>query len=215
MRPSRIHPGIPPHGAGQRIGLFGGSFNPPHEGHRRVSLLALRRLQLDWIWWLVSPGNPLKRGRPLPPLAERLDAAAQIAAHPRLIVTGLEAELGTTYTVDTIERLRQRRPGARFVWIMGSDGLAELHRWGGWRGIAAAVPIAVVNRPGWEAAALSAPAAQALGQWRLPEASAPALADYRPPAWVFLTGARTPASSTALRARQSSADVASSTHQPA
>jgi nicotinate-nucleotide adenylyltransferase len=215
VRASRIVAGIPPHGAGQRIGLFGGSFNPPHEGHRRVALTALQRLYLDWVWWLVSPGNPLKRGRPLPPLEARLAATARIAAHPRMVATGLEAELGTSFTVDTIERLRQRRPVARFVWIMGADGLAELHRWGGWRGIAAAVPIAVVGRPGWEAAALSAPAAHALLPWRLPEAAAPALADYRPPAWLLLTAPRTPASSTALRARQTDVDVAATTRQPA
>jgi nicotinate-nucleotide adenylyltransferase len=200
-RASRIIAGIPPHGAGQRIGLFGGSFNPPHDGHRQVALMALQRLQLDWVWWLVTPGNPLKRGRPLPPLEERLRAAAAAAAHPRLIATGLEAALGTTYTVDTIERLKQRCPAALFVWIMGADGLAELHKWGGWRGIAAALPMAVVSRPGWETAPRSAPAAQALQPWRLPEACAPALADARPPAWLVLTGPRTPASSTALRRR--------------
>jgi len=213
VRASRIVSGIPPHGEGQRIGLFGGSFNPPHEGHRRVALRALTRLNLDWVWWLVSPGNPLKRGRPLPPLEERLSAAAAIAAHPRVVATGLEAALGTTYTVDTVERLRQRCRTARFVWVMGSDGLADFHRWGGWRGIAAAVPIAVLSRPGWENAALSRPAAQALAPWRLPEAAAPALADYRPPAWLVLTGPRTPASSTALRGKDYDVDVAAGTRQ--
>lgn len=210
-RASRVFAGLPPHGAGQRIGLFGGSFNPAHEGHRRMSLLALQRLQLDWVWWLVSPGNPLKAGRPLPPLPARMQAAAELAAHPRLVVTGLEARLGTIYTADSLAALTERCPAARFVWIMGADALAQFHLWRDWRAIAASVPIAIVNRPGWEAAALSSPAAQALSGWRVPEHSPAALADFAPPAWVTLVGPRTPASSTALRDQPSGEDVAKPT----
>jgi nicotinate-nucleotide adenylyltransferase len=211
-RASRVFAGIPPHGAGQRIGLFGGSFDPAHAGHRLVSLMALKRLQLDWPWWLVSPGNPLKAGRP-PPLDQRLHAAAQVAAHPRLVVTGLEAELGTIYTADLVAGLTLRCPAARFVWIMGSDALAQLHLWRDWRAIAASVPIAVVNRPGFELAPLCAPAARALAGFRLPDSSAPALADASPPAWLTLVGPRIRTSSTALRQKKCHEDVAAPTRR--
>ena len=200
-RPSRIFAGVPPHGLGQRIGLWGGSFNPPHAGHRQASLLALGRLDLDCVWWLVTPGNPLKATSALPPHAERMRAAARIAAHPRIVVTGAEQSFGTRYTADLLRRLRDREPATRFVWIMGSDNLAQLHRWERWRDIASTVPLAVVNRPGWLTAALSAPAAQALRLARLDESRAVDLAGRRPPAWTFLTTPRTPVSSTELRAR--------------
>lgn len=199
---SRIFAGLPPHGAGQRIGLYGGSFNPAHEGHRRVSLIALRRLGLDQIWWLVTPGNPLKDVSTLPPLAERMENAARVAAHPLIVVTGAEAQLRTRYTADLVRILTKRAAGTRFVWVMGSDNLAQFHRWERWRDIAALVPIAVVNRPGrFLAAPLSAPAAQAMRDYRLLDEAALALAGCEPPAWVHLVGPRTPASSTALRAR--------------
>jgi nicotinate-nucleotide adenylyltransferase len=191
---------LPPHAAGQRIGLFGGSFNPTHAGHRQASLLALRKLQLDQLWWVVSPGNPLKDVRALPPLEQRMHAAAQVAAHPRIVVTGIEAELRTRYTADLIRALRQRAPAVRFVWVMGSDNLAQFHHWDRWREIAAEIPIAVVNRPGHLAAALSAPAPWALSRHRVDEADAAMLASQSPPAWVFLTGPRSVASSTTLRA---------------
>jgi nicotinate-nucleotide adenylyltransferase len=200
LRPSRIFAGLPPHGAGQRIGLYGGSFNPAHEGHRNASLLALRRLALDQLWWLVTPGNPLKSHDGLPPLEERMRKAAEMAAHPCIVVSGAERELGTRYTADFIEVLKQREPRVRFVWVMGSDNLAQFHRWERWRDIAAALAIAVVNRPGFLSSPLSAPAAQALRAFRLAEESAPALASLEPPAWVYLVGPRTAASSTALRA---------------
>ena len=203
-RASRVFAGVPPHAAGQRIGLYGGSFNPAHQGHRHVSLLALRRLGLEKIWWFVTPGNPLKDIRILPPLQQRMNNAAELAAHPRIEVTGAEAAFRTRYTADLVDILKRRAPDVRFVWIMGSDNLAQLHRWDRWRDIARAVPIAIVNRTGFLTAPLSAPAAQVLRRHRIDEADAVTLADRQAPAWAFLTGPRTSASSSALR-RQTAA----------
>jgi nicotinate-nucleotide adenylyltransferase len=199
-RPSRIFPGLPPHAAGQRIGLYGGSFNPPHAGHRQASLQALRRLGLDRIWWIVTPGNPLKSADGLPPLRQRMEQAAAVASHPRIVVTGMEAAFGTRYTADLVRTLKKRAPGVRFVWIMGSDNLAQLDRWEDWREIARSVPIAVVNRPGHLTSPLTSRAAHALRAYRMDERSASALAWASPPAWIYLTGPRTASSSTALRA---------------
>jgi nicotinate-nucleotide adenylyltransferase len=198
-RPSRSFEGVPPHGAGQRIGLLGGSFNPPHEGHRRISLMALRRLGLDCLWWMVTPGNPLKDVAALPPLAERMRRAAAIAAHPRIVISGAEQVFRTPYTADLIAILKMRAPDVRFVWVMGSDNLAQFHRWEDWHAIARSVPIAVVNRPGFLAAALSARSTWALLRYRVDEQDALALADRDPPAWVFMNGPRSTVSSTALR----------------
>jgi nicotinate-nucleotide adenylyltransferase len=184
---------------GMRVGLFGGSFNPPHEAHRAASLLALRRLALDRVWWLVTPGNPLKENRALPPLSQRLAHARKIAAHPAIEVTGIEVELGTAFTVDTVAKLQARFPQVHFVLIIGADNLAQLHRWKNWRKLAGAIPIAVVDRPGYELPALAAPAARAFGHARLEEASARVLPLLRPPAWVFLHGLKSELSSTALR----------------
>jgi nicotinate-nucleotide adenylyltransferase len=200
-RPSRIFSGLPPHGAGQRIGLFGGTFNPPHEGHRRASLLALRRLSLDRIWWMVTPGNPLKENGSLPPLSERTQAAARIASHPLIFISGAEAGFRTRYTADLIQILKSRLPTTRFVWIMGSDGLLTFDRWENWRDIADSVPIAVVNRPKTLSAPLFSRAAQALRAARIDAEDAHILVDRTPPAWVFLVGPRASVSSTALRAR--------------
>jgi nicotinate-nucleotide adenylyltransferase len=196
---SRIFAGLPPYAAGQRIGLYGGSFNPAHEGHRHVSLQALRRLRLDQVWWLVTPGNPLKDVSGLTSLDRRMAMAAEVAAHPKIAVSGAELCFRTRYTADLIAILKARAPQVRFVWIMGSDNLAQLHRWDRWRTIAGAVPIAVVNRPGYLARALAAPAAQALQPYRIDEADAATLAGRHAPAWLFLTGPRTAVSSTALR----------------
>jgi nicotinate-nucleotide adenylyltransferase len=198
---SRIFQGLPPHAAGQRIGLYGGSFNPPHAGHRQVSLLALRRLGLDSVWWLVTPGNPLKDAGNLAPMVERMECAAVVAAHPRIVISGAEAGLGTRYTADLIRILKRRAPSVSFVWIMGGDNLDQLHRWEQWREIAGSVPIAVVNRPGHLMSPLSSRAGQALNPWRVDEAEAPILALQAPPAWIYLTGPRTEVSSTALRGR--------------
>lgn len=202
-RPSRIFVGLPPHGPQQRIGLFGGTFNPPHEGHRRASLLALRRLGLDRIWWMVTPGNPLKENGSVPSLTERMNAAAQVAAHPRIFVSGAEARFHTRYTADLIAILKARAPAARFVWIMGSDGLVDFHRWENWQAIAASVPVAVVNRPKTLLAPLSARAARAFSRYRVDAEDARILADLEPPAWLLLTGPRVRLSSTALRERAS------------
>lgn len=190
---------MPPHAEGMRIGLFGGSFNPPHDAHRLVALTALRRLGLDAVWWLVSPGNPLKAGRGLAPLDERIAAARKLAGHPRIHVTGVEAALGTRFTFDTIAELKARCRGVRFVWIMGADNLAQFHLWQNWRGIAGLLPIAVVDRPGASLKAAAGVAAQTLSRYRLSEADGRLLADARPPAWVFLHGIKSPLSSTALR----------------
>ncbi len=192
---------MPPHAAGMRIGLFGGSFNPPHDAHRLVALTALRRLGLDAVWWLVSPGNPLKTGRGLAPLAERIAAARRLAGHPRIHVTGVESALGTRFTFDTIAQLKARCSGVRFVWIMGADNLAQFHLWQNWRGIAGLLPLAVVDRPGASLKAAAGVAAQTLSRYRMSEADGRLLAAARPPAWVFLHGIKSPLSSTALRAK--------------
>ncbi len=192
--------GLPPHGRGQRIGVFGGSFNPPHDGHRAASLLALRRLALDRVWWLVSPGNPLKDTRDLPPQAQRMAAAARVAAHPRIAVSGFERELGSPYTCDLVAALVARCPSVHFVWLMGADSFADLHLWKNWRTIAATVPMGVVDRPGSTLRAAQTRAAAALAGRRLPERAAACLATASPPAYVFLHGKRSPLSSTALRA---------------
>lgn len=182
-----------------RIGLFGGSFNPPHEGHLLVSRIALRRLRLDRIWWLVTPGNPLKDTRGLPTLAARIEAARRLLRDPRVIVTGLEADIGARFTHDTLRYLVARCPGVRFVWIMGGDNLLQFHRWQRWRDIARLMPIAVVDRPGatWKSA--SAKAAQGFSRARVGEGRPALLATRRPPAFVYLHGPRVAQSSTALR----------------
>jgi nicotinate-nucleotide adenylyltransferase len=182
-----------------RIGLLGGSFNPPHAAHRAISLFAMKRLKLDRVWWLVSPGNPLKDHNGLRDLDERAEAARRIANDPRIEVTCLEAVIGTRYTVDTITYLRRRCSGLRFVWIMGADNLAQFHRWEHWRRIASEVPIAVIDRPPQSFRALAAPAARALAPYRMPEKDAGLLATRRAPAWVFLTGMKLNLSSTRLR----------------
>lgn len=192
---------LPPFTPGLKVGLFGGSFNPPHEGHRAASLLALRRLNLDRIWWLVTPGNPLKDTRGLLPLAKRLEAARRVSRHPRIAVTDIEAAIGARYTFDTIAYLKRRCPGVRFVWVMGADNLCTFHRWQRWQDIARLVPIALVDRPGFTLKALHGPAAETLEPYRKDESRASALAAMAPPAFVFLHGPRSPLSSTALRGR--------------
>jgi nicotinate-nucleotide adenylyltransferase len=183
-----------------RIGLFGGTFDPPHSAHLAASLLALKRLRLDRIWWLVTPGNPLKDTRGLEPLKHRIDAARKLANHPRIDVSGLEAVINTRYTYDTLAYLVRRCPGVRFVWVMGADNLRSFYRWQKWREIADLMPIAVVDRMGSSLYATSGRAAAALGPYRLPERLAVTLADRDPPAWVYLHGLKSPLSSTALRA---------------
>jgi len=198
---------LPPHTPGLKIGLFGGTFDPPHAAHRAACLLAMRRLDLDRIWWLVTPGNPLKDTRGLAPLAERIAAAKALAAHPGIVVTGVEAQMRTAYTHGTVCTLTARCPGVRFVWIMGADNLRSFHRWQKWRDIARIVPIAVVDRVGPSLYATAGPAGQALARFRIPEEAARSLPTRTPPAWVFLHGLKSPLSSTALRALRESETV--------
>lgn len=194
-------PALPRHGAALRIGLLGGSFNPAHEGHRLASLAALRRFRLDRVWWIVTPGNPLKAAAGLPAMPARLAAARAVAAHPRIDVTGFEAALGTRWSVDTVRYLKRRCPGTRFVWIMGADIMAELHRWRRWRAFIEALPIGVVDRPGSTFNAARGRAATLMARGRLRESEAGRLADTEPPAFVFIHGPRSTLSSTRLRAR--------------
>jgi nicotinate-nucleotide adenylyltransferase len=197
--PRFVAQALPPYTDGMRIGLLGGSFNPPHLAHREISRFALKRLQLDRVWWLVTPGNPLKENGALHALGERMKAARAVAQDPRIEVSCLESVIRTRYTIDTINTLRRRASGLRFVWIMGADNLGQFHYWQDWRRIAAQVPIAVIDRPPQSFRALASPAAQALSRYRLPEMEAAILADQRPPAWVFLTGLKLSLSSTTLR----------------
>jgi nicotinate-nucleotide adenylyltransferase len=185
-----------------RIGLFGGTFDPPHAAHLSASLLAMKRLKLDRIWWLVTPGNPLKDTRGLRPLELRMADARKLANHPRIDVTGLEAVINTRYTYDTLDYLVRRCPGVKFVWVMGADNLRSFYRWQNWRGIANLLPMAVVDRMGSSLYASSGRAAQALARYRLPERLAGRLSGRRPPAWVFLHGLKSPLSSTAIRRRK-------------
>jgi nicotinate-nucleotide adenylyltransferase len=159
------------------------------------------------VWWLVTPGNPLKDTRGLAPLAERIVAAQQLARHPRIDVTGIEAQIGTSYTYEIIAYLRRHCPGVRFVWIMGADNLRSFHRWQKWRGIARLVPIAVVDRLGPSLYANASAAGQALAWARIPEGAAKLLADRTPPAWIYLHGLKSPLSSTALRAARHKIDA--------
>jgi nicotinate-nucleotide adenylyltransferase len=193
---------LPPHARGQKIGLFGGTFDPPHQAHLAASLLAMKRLGLDAVWWLVTPGNPLKDTRKLAPLKTRIAAIHALTHHPRIYVSSIEEAIGTRYTFETVRYLHTRCPGVHFVWIMGADNLRSFHRWQKWRGIAEMVPIAVVDRLGPSRYAANSTAGQALARTRITEGAARSLATRKPPAWVFLHGLKSPLSSTALRAQR-------------
>lgn len=186
---------------GLRVGLLGGSFNPAHEGHRAISVAALKRLRLDRVVWLVSPQNPLKSTREMSSFVERYASAQAMARHPRLVVSDFEQRHGTRYTVDTL-RLLQRDCRTRFLWLIGADNLAQLPRWRGWREIMRRVPVAVFDREPYSYRALACQAAGAFGRARLPERAAARLADAEPPAWVFVRFRRQPVSSTAIRRRR-------------
>jgi nicotinate-nucleotide adenylyltransferase len=193
-----IHLG--PHAyAGQRVGLLGGSFNPAHDGHRYISEEALKRLRLDAVWWLVSPQNPLKPAAGMAPLAERLAAARAVATHPRIRVTDIERRLRTRYTADTLAALVRRYPRTRFAWLMGADNLVQLPAWHRWSSIVNTVVIAVFARHPYDGNALAGLAAQRLTHARIAADAAPTLADWQPPAWVFMPLRRHPAAATELR----------------
>lgn len=189
---------------GMAVGLFGGSFNPAHDGHAHVAETAMRRLGLDRVVWLVSPQNPLKDTRGTAPLEERMQsarAAASLAASgPSMIVSDFETRAGTRRTIDTLRALTARHPGVRFVWLMGSDNLAQFHRWRGWTDIMRTMPIAVIARPGALNHSLTAPAAARFAAARIPAERARLLPDLEAPAWTWLTAPLNPRSSTALRA---------------
>jgi nicotinate-nucleotide adenylyltransferase len=184
---------------GMKVGLFGGSFNPAHEGHAHVAAIALQRLRLDRLIWLVSPQNPLKSAKDTLSLKERM-AGAQRFAGRREIVSDAEQRLGVVYTLDTLRILKARYPGVKFVWIMGSDNLAGFHRWRGWTDVLRLVPIAVVSRPSALLQSRLGPAARRFPHGRLPSRQGPLLATAKPPAWMFLRGPLNTANSTALRA---------------
>jgi len=187
---------------GMRVGLLGGSFNPAHEGHAHVARTALARLGLDRVIWLVSPQNPLKAGQAPADLARRMAGVRRIASGPRMVVSDLEARLGSRYTLDLVRTLRRRYPAVRFVWLMGADNLATFHRWRGWQEIMRLVPVCVVARPGWELLGRTAPAARRFAWARLPASEARRLPQTAPPAWIYLTAPLNFASSTAIRARE-------------
>lgn len=184
---------------GRRIGLLGGSFNPAHAGHRHVAELARRRLRLDQVWLMVSPGNPLKPRHGMAAFASRLASAASVADGRRVVATGIERRLGTSYTLDTLRALRRRFPGTRFVWLMGADILAELPRWRRWTELVRIVPFAVLPRPTYTRRALAGRAARRLRAYRIPARAAATLADREAPAWVFLPARESGCSATALR----------------
>jgi nicotinate-nucleotide adenylyltransferase len=187
--------------AGQRIGLLGGSFNPAHEGHARLSQFALKKLGLSAVWWLVSPGNPIKSHAELAAHDQRLRTARVSAgADRRFVVTGFEKDLPTAYTAATLGFLRRRYPATRFVWLMGADSLVTFDRWWQWRCILETMPVAVIDRPGWRLRGLSSKAASRYGDRFVPEDCAMLLAGMDAPAWTFLTVPLSPQSSTALRA---------------
>jgi nicotinate-nucleotide adenylyltransferase len=186
-----------------RIGLLGGSFNPAHEGHRHVAQVSLRRLRLDQVWLLVSPGNPLKRQDGMAPMLERLESARALTEGRRIIVTAIEQQLGTRYTADTLVALRRLFPRVQFVWLMGSDILAELPYWRHWLEVVRAVPFAVVPRPTYNRRALAGRAALRLRHAFLPAHAAVCLADLPAPAWAFLSASQNSISATALRAAYS------------
>ncbi len=185
--------------AGRRIGLLGGSFNPAHDGHREITLYALRALRLDQVWWLVSPQNPLKSSADMASLDQRLAGARAAMRHPRALITSLETSLGTRYTADTLAELDRRYPRTRFVWLMGADNLTQISRWRSWRRIFERMPVAAFSRPAYSLKALAGHAARRYFKNRIDVRSAGRLAGLRPPVWSFLRNPLHPESATAIR----------------
>jgi nicotinate-nucleotide adenylyltransferase len=185
----------------KRTGILGGSFNPAHSGHRRISLHAIEALDLDELWWLVSPGNPLKDGATdMAPLSARLMSARRMARHSRIVPTAIEQQLGTRYTAQTLKKLARRFPHHHFIWIMGADNLAQFHRWKEWRSIARTVSIAVIARPGYDAPARHAPAMGWLRRFVRRRGQAKHWTKWSPPALVLLRFRPDPSSATRVRA---------------
>ena len=184
----------------KRIGLLGGSFNPAHRGHRRISLAAMDVLSLDEVWWLVSPGNPLTPAKGMAPYEARLAAAREQAKGSRIKVSDFELQAGTRYTVDTLAALRRRFPDVRFIWLMGADTVAQFHQWRRWRELAAMVPIAVIHRPGYDAPARAARAMGWLRWFVRPPSQAKQWTEWSAPAIFFLRLPPDPTSATRLRA---------------
>ncbi|MEM6653110.1 MAG: nicotinate (nicotinamide) nucleotide adenylyltransferase [Pseudomonadota bacterium] len=200
MTPFRPAAHLPPASTRARIGLFGGSFDPPHRGHVHVAETALKRLALNQVWWFPTPGNPLKEAPG--DYQTRFDAVARLTAHNRAFhISQIEKQAGLRYTVDLIHLLKRRLPRAQLAWIMGADSLMTFHYWKDWRRLADLVPIAVVARPGFELAARVSPFAKLLDGHRLPDHTARILPQQKAPAWVYLPAPLNPVSSTALRAR--------------
>jgi nicotinate-nucleotide adenylyltransferase len=191
---------LPPRGAGQRIGLFGGSFNPAHQGHYAVALFALKALKLDWVWWLVSPQNPLKDPASIDEYGKRMAYTRRIAKHPRFVVTDIEQQMKTRYTEETLERLKARSGDTKFVWIMGADSLGQLCRWHHWLDIVDMVPLAVLARPGYSIKALRGVAATRFTGRRV--VSAATVLNKTTPRWTFITMPLRNESSTAIRKRR-------------
>nr|WP_275945267.1 nicotinate-nucleotide adenylyltransferase [Brevundimonas nasdae] len=189
---------------GMKVGLFGGSFNPAHDGHAHVAETAQRRLGLDRVVWLVSPQNPLKDARHSAPLADRMASAREHAHGPSMIVSDFETRAGVAWTVDTLRLLVARHPGVHFVWLMGSDNLASFHRWRGWTDIMRLMPVAVIARPGSLLDSRTAPAAARFAGARVPAEQAGLLATLAAPAWTYLTAPLNPRSSSAIRAARGS-----------
>ena len=190
---------MPPVERGMVVGLFGGSFNPPHKGHGLVADIAIRRLRLDQLWWMVTPGNPLKDHDGLAPLAERIAWCERLARDPRIKVTAFEKGFGENYTAKTLARVKARNPHIRFIWIMGADNLKNFHKWQNWQGIAMTFPIAVIDRPGATLSYLSSKMARTFDYARIDEDDAGALWKKQAPAWTFIHGPRSSLSSTVIR----------------
>lgn len=185
---------------GMAVGLYGGSFNPPHAGHALVANIAIKRLKLDQLWWMITPGNPLKANSALAPLSHRVALSESVTPDPKIKVTAVEAGLGLTYTIDTLRLITARNPSVNFIWIMGADSLRDMHFWREWDAIVNLMPIAVIDRPGASFTALASRMAQRYASAQVPQSQASQLAHYKAPAWTFLRGPRSPLSSTILRA---------------